>query len=73
MKNLYHVQSGDENESMYVVATSWQDAIKKWKKRLMKEHNDSQETRQVARFWDFKDMEEPIGVNFVAYGTELIL
>lgn len=57
MKTLYHVQ--DTDRAMYVVASSWQEAVDRWKAQI-REENES----------DPCDDEEPEGVTKIAEAGE---
>ena len=56
---LYHVQ--DSDRPMYVVATSWMDALAAWKKQMAAENEESVD-----------DIEEPDGIMKVADPEDLI-
>ena len=57
-KHLYHVQ--DDDRPMYVVATSWIDALSRWKEQVSAENEESiEETAEpngIARVCDDGDL-----------------
>jgi len=59
-KNLYHVQDGDR--PMYVVGTSWQDALGAWRKCICVENNIDVSDEQP----------EPDGITLVCKDEQLI-
>ena len=58
-RNLYHIQ--DSDRPMYVVGTSWMDALAAWKKQMAAENEES-----------IDDVVEPDGITKVADQGELI-
>ncbi len=57
-KNLYHIQ--DDDRPMYVVGTSWQDALKAWQRVIGAENNHPPEEA------------DPTGITLIAKDEELI-
>lgn len=58
--NLYHVQ--DSDRPMFVLGSSWQEALDKWR-ALIREENDMQPNESC----------EPTGIQLVAEEDELII